>query len=121
MGGDDDLVHRRVLVEGVAHRLERIRVDDRAARGDPSLVEEVERPAEAAVGARAAAVLVDDEARRRIVLRRDDRDADRALRGPLFDRLEERPARDGLVGDDEDVTRPGGGLGRGLLVRVSDA
>jgi hypothetical protein len=50
MGRDDHLV-RFVLVDGVPDRLERIGIDDRAAGRDASLVEKVERPAQAPLGA----------------------------------------------------------------------
>ena len=68
MRRDDDLVGL-VLAERVAERLERIRVDDGAAGGDARLVEEVERPAQAPLGGRAALVLVDDVPGARGVLR----------------------------------------------------
>jgi hypothetical protein len=77
MGRDDHLV-RFVLVNGVLDRLERIRIDDRAAGRDSGLVEEVERPAQAPLGARATAVRVDDEARSGLVLGGDDGDSDRS-------------------------------------------
>jgi hypothetical protein len=106
MSRDDDLVGL-VLVDRVLDRLERVRVDDRAARGDAGFVEEVERPPQAALGARATAVRVDDEARPRLVLRRNDRDADRPLLCPLSEQVDEGFARDGLVRDDENVPRLG--------------
>jgi hypothetical protein len=49
MGRDDDLV-RLVLLDPVAKRLERIGIDDGAAGRDSRLVEQVERPAQAALG-----------------------------------------------------------------------
>jgi len=82
MGRDDHLVGF-VLVDGVLDRLERIGIDDRAAGRDPGLVEEVERPAQAPLGARAPAVRVDDEACSGLVLRGDDSDSDRPLLRPL--------------------------------------
>ncbi len=118
MRRDDHLVDRCVLVQGVPQGLERIRVDDRPAGGDPRLVQEVERPPQAPLGARAAAVLVDHVARARVVLRRDDRHADRAFGRALLDRLEERPAGDGLVCEDENVSRARSRLGGAPLVRV---
>jgi hypothetical protein len=104
MGGDDDFVGP-VLVDRILDRLQRIGVDDGAARGDPRLVEKVERPPKPPFRARAAAFRVDDEACPRRVLRRDNGDADRPLRGPLADGVDERLAGDRLVRDDEDVSR----------------
>jgi hypothetical protein len=104
MSRDDHLV-RAILVDGVFDRLEWIGVDDGAARGDARLVQEVEGAAQAPLGARAPAVRVDDETRAWLVLRTDDGDADGPLLRALAEGVDERPPRDGLVGDDEDVTR----------------
>jgi hypothetical protein len=82
MGRDDHLVWF-VLVDGVPDRLERIGIDDGAAGRDSGLVEEIERPAQTPLGARAPAVRIDDEARSGLVLRRDDGDSDRPLLRPL--------------------------------------
>ena len=102
MSRDDDLVGL-VLVDGVLDRLQRVGIDDGPARCDAGLVEKVERAPQAALGARAAAVGVDDEARARLVLRGDDRDADRAFGGALPQGVDQNLAGDRLVGDDEDV------------------
>jgi hypothetical protein len=119
VGRDDDLVHRGVRVQRVAERLQRVRIDDGAARSDARLVQEVERASEAPLGGRAAALLVDDEACPRIVLRTDDRDADRPLGDALAKCIDQAAARNGLVRDDEHVPRPGRRRRpRGLLVRV---
>jgi hypothetical protein len=105
--GRDDHLFGFVLVDGVLDRLERIRIDDRAAGRDPGLVEEVERPAQAPLGARAPAVRVDDEARSGLVLGGDDGDSDRPLLRPLAKEVDEPLAGNGLVGDDQDVARLG--------------
>jgi hypothetical protein len=88
MGGDDHLV-RLVLVDGVLDRLERVRVDDRASRGDAGFVQKVEGPPQTPVGARPPAVRVDDETCARLVLWRDDRDADRPLLSALAEQVDE--------------------------------
>jgi hypothetical protein len=106
MGRDDHLVWV-VLVDGVLDRLERIGIDDRAAGRDPGLVEEVERPAQAPLSARAPAVRVDDEARSGLVLRGDDGDSNRPLLRALAQQFDEPLAGNGLVGDDQDVARLG--------------
>jgi hypothetical protein len=106
MCGDDHLV-RLVLVDGVLDRLERVGVDHGPARCDAGFVQEVERAPQPSLGTRAAAVRIDDEPRARLVLRRDDRDADRPGLRPLHEQVDEGLARDRLVRDDEDVPRLG--------------
>jgi hypothetical protein len=108
-----------IFVDGVPDRLERIGIHDRAAGRDPGLVEEVERPAQTPLGARAAAVRVDDEARSGLVLRGDDGDSDRALLRPLAQELNEPLAGNGLVGDDQNVARLGANATPPSLVRAA--
>jgi hypothetical protein len=118
MGRDDHLVWF-VLVDGVSDRLERIGIDDRAAGRDSGLVEEVERPAQTPLGARAPAVRINDEARSGLVLRGDDGDADRPLLRPLAQQLDEALAGNGFVGDDENVARLGANARSPSLVRAA--
>jgi hypothetical protein len=118
MGRDDHLVWF-VLVDGVSDRLERIGIDDRAAGRDSGLVEEVERPAQTPLGARAPAVRINDEARSGLVLRGDDGDADRPLLCPLAQQLDEALAGNGFVGDDQNVARLGANARSPSLVRAA--
>jgi hypothetical protein len=118
MGRDDHLVWF-VLVDGVSDRLERIGIDDRAAGRDSGLVEEVERPAQTPLGARAPAVRINDEARSGLVLRGDDGDADRPLLRPLAQQLDEALAGNGFVGDDQNVARLGANARSPSLVRAA--
>ena len=75
-----------------------------APRCDSASWRRSRRAPRASLGARAAAVGVDDEARARLVLRGDDGDADRAFGGALR-RRRSNLAGDRLVGHDEDVPR----------------
>jgi hypothetical protein len=118
MGRDDHLMWF-VLVDGVSDRLERIGIDYRAAGRDSGLVEEVERPAQTPLGARAPAVRIDDEARSGLVLGGDDGDSDRALLRPLAEQLDESLAGNGLVGDDQNVARLDANARSPSLARVA--
>src|SRR5438552_4017149 len=109
----DDYLVGLVLGERVTEGVNGIRIDDGASGRDPGLVEEIERPAEAALRGGTAAVLVDDEPGSRVVLRGDDSHPDRPFGGPLAQRVDERPARDGLVREHEDVPRPPRRIGPG--------
>src|SRR5919106_7006914 len=115
MGGDDDLV-RAVFVHRVLQRLQWIGIHDGTPRRYPGFVEKVERAPQTTLGGRTAAVLIDHEPGRGLVLRAHDGDPDWPLLCPLPQRLEQRPSGHCLVGEHEDVSRLP--RRRGFRVRV---
>src|SRR5919201_6079261 len=103
MRGDDDLVDRRLeLGERVAHGRHRVGLDHETVGRGAFVVQHLQRPVEAPPGGGSARVLVHDVAALRLVDRTDHSDAELAVTTPL-DCLDQRPARDRLVRDDEQM------------------
>src|SRR5262249_15242966 len=87
----------------VPHGRDGMGLDDVPVGSDPGVVERMERVVEPSSGRRPARVFVDDVAPPWLVHRRDNRDPDRLLLGPVAKRVEEAPPGDRLVRHDEDV------------------